>query len=497
MNHLLITLFSFSLIISVIRDFNPSAALSIPRQKNKLAEVWISEKDGTKRLERGSAISFVKQDEPEGVKMTIEVDPAKAFQLIDGMGSSLEPATCFNLMQLPDSEMRMVLKKLLSADEGIGMNQMRICIGTPDFTGDPWYTYCDLEEGMSDTALLSFSIEKDRRYIIPVLKEAMAINPRLRLFASPWSPPGWMKTSGSIIGGSLKPEYYSSYARYFVKFIKAYQEEGIPVYAVTIQNEPGVDRAQGSAKWHYPSCHWTAEQERDFIRDHLGPAFKSNGLDVEIWCYDHNFNIKAVTDGSPVFIPEKPGDAGIGYPRTILNDPDARRYVRGIAFHGYVGTPSGMSEILKEFPYIPVRFTEGSVFGLNGGIELIRILRNSASSYNAWVTMLDERRKPNNGPFEAARTIIERNSVTNEVLFNFDYFMYGHFMKFIKTGSVRISSYSEGDLNHIAFLDPDDNIVLIMINNRSQDISTSVRYDGRSATVRMSKNSICTMKWER
>lgn len=489
-----------AILIIVISLLTPiclfSQALKSGKEEGNQAEVWITTKDGQKNLSKEANILFEVHNTADTISPFLEVIPSIGYQSVDGMGSSFEPATCFNLSQLPAKERKKTLEALLSKDDGIGMNLMRICIGTPDFTSDPWYSYDDLAKGETDALLTHFSIDKDRKYIIPVLKEALSINPDLRFFASPWSPPGWMKTSGSMIGGSLKPEFYNVYAHYFVKFLQAYALEGIPVFAVTIQNEPGVDREHESSKWWYPSCHWTAEQEKEFIKSHLGPALKSAGLKTEIWCYDHNYNIKTVTDGSPVFIPERPGDAGIGYPRTILRDSIARMYTKAIAFHGYAGMPSGMSEIHKEFPDVPVRFTEGSVFGLQGGIKIIQLFRNYASSYNAWVTMLDDNRKPNNGAFTAGRTILERKSQTNIVSYYFDYYLYGQFMKFIDRGSVRIESTGDSELPNVAFRDPYDNIVLIIINNKVANQPVKILCEGKEATFELVGNSIATLKWK-
>ena len=339
---------------------------------------------------------------PRGERL--EVNPAETYQTMLGLGSSLEPATCSNLWRMAEADRERTVERLVSPTAGIGMNLMRICIGTPDFTGDPWYSYNDLPAGETDPGLQRFSIEKDRAYILPVLKLARQKNPDLLFFASPWSPPGWMKSTGTMIGGHLLPPWYPAYAEYFVKFIRAYEAEGIPIYAVTIQNEPGVDRAkERNPKWFYPSCHWTGEQERDFIRDHLGPAFRRHGLPTRIWCYDHNYNARTRGD-----------DPGLAYPRTILRDPQAAQFVSGVAFHGYAGEPAGMSVFHQEFPHVPLYFTEGSVFGIKGGVELIEKLRNWASGYNAWVTILDDNGKPNNGPFDASRTIITLDPKTRE-----------------------------------------------------------------------------------
>jgi glucosylceramidase len=420
----------------------------------------------------------------------IHIDPAKSFQTITGLGSSLEPATCFNLSQLDEKQRARALAMLLGDDSdwgsGICMNLMRVSMGTPDFTGDPWYSYDDRPAGEIDPELTHFSIESDRRYILPVLKEACAENPELRFFASPWSPPGWMKTTGSLIGGEVIPEFYSAYARYFVAFIRAYEAEGIPIHAVTVQNEPGVDRSKGDPKWHYPSCHWTAEQERTFIRDHLGPALRDAGLRTGIWCYDHNFNETPTPD-----------DAGIDYPRTILSDPVAAKFVAGVAFHGYVGEPNGMAVFHRELPRVPIHFTEGSVFGLDGGARLIAILRNDASSYNAWVTMLDDKQKPNNGPFEAGRTIIELDSKTKTTTLRFDYFLYGQFMKFIERGATRIGSESKGDgLATVAFRNPDGRLVLVVVHRGKEATRTQLECQGRTCVLDVPAEAVLTLVWK-
>jgi glucosylceramidase len=319
-----------------------------------------------------------------------------------------------------------------------------------------------------------------------VLKLARQKNPDLLFFASPWSPPGWMKTTGTMMGGHLLPQWYPAYAEYFVKFIRAYEAEGIPIYAVTVQNEPGVDRAKAKdPKWFYPSCHWTGEQERDFIRDHLGPAFRRHGLATRIWCYDHNYNVKSRGD-----------DPGLAYPRVILSDPAAAAFVAGVAFHGYAGRPDGMSVFHDEFPRVPLYFTEGSVFGVRGGVELVEKLRNWASGYNAWVTLLDDSGKPNNGPFAASRTIITLDPKSLRPTEHFDFFLYGQFMKFIQRGATRVDS--EGGarrLANVAFRNPDGDVVLVVVNAESRERSTYLVCGGRVAPVRLAGMSVATFVW--
>lgn len=449
-----------------------------------VVSVHVSTQDGSRRLERMPDISWG----PKSLALmpAITMEESRTFQTMLGMGSSLEPTTCFNLSRLSPEAREEVVERLVHPERGIGMNLMRICIGTPDFTGDPWYSYCDLPEGETDPELRRFSIERDRAYILPAIRLALAKNPDLLFVASPWSPPGWMKSTGTMIGGRLLPEWRPAYAEYFVKFIQAYEAEGLPIHAITVQNEPGVDRSlEIDPKWHYPSCRWTGEEERDFVRDHLGPALERAGLSTRIWCYDHNYNERPI-----------PGDPGIAYPRAILSDPGARSFVDGVAFHGYAGKVEGMSILHAEFPDVPLHFTEGSVFGLIGARQLIDRFRNHASSYNAWVTMIDTEGKPNNGPFEADRTIVMLDPADLSVEYRFDYFLYGQFMKFVKRGAVRIASESSvGALANVAFRNPDGGRVLVVVNpggepRRVQTIRGEERFEAELAA-----SSVTTFLW--
>lgn len=435
--------------------------------------------DLSKKLDPGS-LEF--RNKPYRKLDTITIDDTITFQTIEGIGSSLEPTTCYNLSILPESERRKVIRNLVHPTRGIGMNRMRICIGTPDFTGDEWYTYHD----EADPELKSFSIDRDKDYILPVLKMALEENPDLKFFASPWSPPGWMTTTNNMIGGTLKPEYYEVYARYFTKFIRAYEQEGIPIHAVTIQNEPGVDRSKETdPKWFYPSCRWNGEQEREFIGKYLGPLFERENIDTEIWCYDHNYNTRASAEGD---------DPGISYPRTILKDPTSAQYVDKVAFHGYVGSPKGMTTFHKEFPDTPVLFTEGSMFGTKGARKIIDLFQNFASSYNAWVTIIDENKGPNNGPFSASQTCITIDTKSLEATYHFDYFMYGHFSYFIQSGAQRIQCESNiKNIHVVAFKNPDQSISFIAVNTDLEENTFAIEWNGKHAKVELDGQSITTI----
>lgn len=428
---------------------------------------WLSSEDGENKLAQGVPENAASDD----VKvLEITIDPAKAFQSILGIGSSLEHATCHNLSRLAPETRMETLRKIVHPEDGIGMNLMRVCIGTSDFVGEPWYTYCDLPEGGEDLTLEHFSIEKDRAYVLPTIKDALAINPDLLIFASPWSPPGWMKTNGAVTGGKLKREYYGVYADYIVKFIQAYAAEGIPIHAITPQNEPAFPNPE------YPTCLYSPEDEQILIRDHLGPALKAAGLDTLIWCWDHNWNY-------------------LKFPRTILGDPEAAKYVEGTGFHSYEGDVSAQTTLHDEFPDKNIYFTEGSTFRARGATQIIEMFRNWSRSYNGWVVMLDEDRKPNNGPHSASRTCIERMN-NNTVRYHFDYYMYGQFSKFIPRGAARV--YSEGGsdrCNNVAFRTEDDRMILVVANAERVGQSIRVRTGETAFQDRLPGRSVATYRW--
>ncbi len=448
-------------------------------------EVLVTTEDLSLRMARRTSPLGSVSAEPGALR--ISADPGRTFQTMEGMGASLEHTTCSNLFRMSPSERERAIDLLVSPARGIGMNLMRVCMGTSDFAGEPWYSYADLPPGQTDPELRTFSVARDRAYVLPVLKQAKSRNPDLVFFASPWSPPGWMKTTGNMIGGELKPEWYPAYAQYFVRFVQSYAAEGIEISAVTVQNEPGVDRSTSKdPKWFYPSCHWTGAQERTFIRDHLGPAFRDAGLNTRIWCYDHNYNVE-----------RSPESAGLDHPRSILVDPAAAQFVAGVGFHHYEGEPSGMSRLHSEFPATPIHFTEGSVFSIWGAFDLVERLRNWAVSYNAWVAILDEQGRPNNGPFPATKAILRLDSATGRVEPLFEYYNYGHFMKFIRRGAVRIdSSPSTKDLSHVAFRNPGGDLVLVLANTTAEPKPVEVSAPSGSFSVTMPPKSVATCTWQ-
>ncbi len=445
------------------------SAGSVPADDS--VQVVMSCQDGSKSLSVEKPLHFGRAKKTKDP--VIEVDLAKTGQSILGLGASLEHATCENLSKLSAEQREQVIDKLVNPETGIGMNLMRVCIGAPDFIDEPYYSYDDLPDGETDPELAKFSIEKDRAYVLPAVKIALNKNPNLLIFASPWSPPAWMKTSGKLGTGRLKPECYPAFARYLLKFIEAYEAEGVPIYAITVQNEPDMSDPD------YPTTLWNGGEQRDFIRDHLGPLFKQHGVKTLIWCWDHNWN-------------------KLEFPRAVLSDPQAAQYVDGTGFHLYEGKVAAQSAFKEEFPDKHIYFTEGSVFRASGAVRLTQILRNWSRSYNAWVIMLDQHQKPNRGPHDASATCIERMD-DGSVRYNFDYYMYGQFMKFIQRGALRVeSSLPEiRTFSHVAFVNPDGGVVLVAANAGRDVQPFAVKCGESMFRTELPAGSVATYSWQK
>jgi glucosylceramidase len=450
-------------VVFLLLAFCPSA------YSQPVVKKWVSSQDMKKKMTPETDAVFVPVRSMP--KSAIIVDDKITFQTIIGLGNSLEHSTCYNISLLPPERQKKVLESIVDENKGIGMNLMRICFGTADFTASPWYSYDDPPNGQPDPELKHFSIEKDRKYVLPILKLALKINTDLKFFASPWSPPAWMKTNKSLCGGRINPQFYGPFAEYLARSVEAYQAEGIDIIAITLQNEPEYFPDT------YPTCGWRAEQQRDFIRDHLGPVFQKHNLSTKIWCYDHNFNHP-------------------NYPATILKDDRAAKYIDGTGFHLYEGKPSAMTWLHERFPDKHVYFTEGSTFDVPGAVEIVSYFRNWARCYNAWVTVIDHQAQPNPGPHDCSPTCIVLNSKTLKLEYRFDYYMYGHFMKYIKRGAIRIESTPSKTVPNVAFKNPDGSIVLITVNPAKKKQSFTIGWASRGLKTELISESISTLIWQ-
>ena len=410
-----------------------------------------------------------------GQNPTIIVDTTQTYQTIDGFGYTLTGGSSQLLNQMGATERAALLRELFATDaNNIGTSYLRLSIGASDLDASV-FTYNDTPQ--PDPTLAQFSIAPDRVNLLPVLKEILAINPNIKILGSPWTAPRWMKTNNSYIGGSLKAEYYGTYAQYFVKYLQAMQAEGIRLDAVTLQNEPlNPD--------NNPSMLMTAAEQATFIRDHVGPAFRAAGLTTKIILYDHNLDV-----------PE--------YPLTILRDPQASQYVDGSAFHLYAGNISAMSGVHNAFPTKNVYFTEQWVGGPgNFAADLswhtnnliIGATRNWSRNVLEWNLAAD----PAYGPHTTGGCSTCLGALTisgNTVTRNTAYYTVAHAAKFVRPGSVRIGSNVPGNLQNVAFKNPDGKKVLVVLNAGNSAQSFDIQYRGQVVTSLLDAGAVGTYVW--
>jgi glucosylceramidase len=343
---------------------------------------------------------------------------------------------------------------------------------------DRVFSYNDLPVGDTDPKMKRFSIEPEKKDLIPVLKQILEINPEIKILGSPWSPPVWMKTNGKSKGGSLKPEFYDAYALYFVKYIQGMEAEGIRIDAITIQNEP-------LHPGNNPSMFMPANEQADFIKKSLGPAFEKAGIDTKIIIYDHNPN-------------------RVDYPIQVLNESDARRYIDGTAFHMYEGKVEDISEVQKAHPDKNLYFTEQWV-GAPGNFPndlrwhvrtlIIGATRNWCRNVIEWNLAADPQQDPHTegGCTECLGAVtIDGNSVTR----NPAYYIIAHASKFVNPGSVRIKSNTPENLPNVAFKTPDGKIVLIVLNDSEESYSFQVNYRDKSIKATINSGSVATFTWK-
>ncbi len=383
--------------------------------------------------------------QPDENYPTIMVDPQRTFQTIEGFGGAFTDATADVFAQLPKAAQEKFLEASFDPVKGNGYTLCRTTIHSCDYASG-MYTYAEVP---GDTKLEHFTIEHDRQNRLPLIHRAQAVaQGRLRLFASPWSPPGWMKTNGEMKhGGKLKPEYRQTWADYFVKYLKAYAAEGVPLWGLTVQNE-----ALATQVWE--SCLFSAEEERDFVRDFLGPTLQANGLGgVKLMIWDHN--------------------RGLMYQRAQLayEDPKASRYIWGTAFHWYVGDHHDNARVLHDaFPDKALLFTEGSVRGTWAAAarlarNVILDLNHWTAGWTVWNLLLDSEGGPRHAGGLMGGTIVNADLKTGELSFNPPHYAFGHFSRFIAPGARRIAcTSSSDDFLATAFVNPDGRIAVVLTN---------------------------------
>jgi glucosylceramidase len=406
---------------------------------------------------------------------TITVDTNTQYQTVLGAGSSLEESTIFNLSRMSAAGRDKALRTLVDPTTGAGFDVIRITFGTADFTSHAFYTY---DDGASDPSLSRFSIQQDINYhIIDVLKQALAINPSIKIFASSWSAPGWMKSSGQIIGGSLNTGSIPALATYYRKAVQAYQAQGIPIYAMTLQNEPEFSPAD------YPGMLVSADQERQ-----LGKALRTeltnNGLATKIWAFDHNFS-----DG-PTYAA---GVLGSG-----TSHSDAYSSIDGIAFHDYAGDPSSMGQVKNTYPDKDVMMTERSVWGTSGADRIVQYYRNSATFYEGWVSMLDQNISPERWSGVPDPTMLVQSVSSPDTFWALpDYNMVAQFSKFVKPGAKRVNTNygSTGTVTNVAFVNPDGTLVTVVVNQTSGNQAFTLRVGSQQIASTLPAKTVGTYLW--
>ena len=437
-------------------------------------DFWLTKSDHSVLLQKQPVVlSF---GTTSNTYSNIDVDTSHTYQTIDGFGFTLTGGSAYVINQLNSTNKASLLKELFGNDvNSINISYLRVSIGASDLNASV-FSYDDMPGGQTDTALANFSLNPDKTDLIPLLKEILSINPAIKILGAPWSPPVWMKDNNSSIGGSLQPQYYDVYARYFVKYIQQMKAEGINVDGVTPQNEPLNPK-------NNPSLLMTAAQQTDFIKNYLGPAFQSAGITTKIITYDHNCDHP-------------------DYPMTVLNDVAANAFVNGSAFHLYAGDISALTQLHNAYPDKAVYFTEQWT-GANESFEdnlkwhvknvVIGSMRNWSLIALEWNLANDPAYHPHTpgGCTECEGALTIGSSVTRNV----GYYIIAHASKFAPPGSVRIASNNLSGLQNVAFKTPAGKKVLIVENDEAAQATFNIRFDNKWITTTLPAGAVGTYLW--
>ena len=441
--------------------------------------VWETTPTQSQLLAGQSGASFASGG--SSASQVITVTPTTTYQSMTGFGASFTDSAASLVAASPLRNQ--IMTKLFDPNQGIGLDFLRQPIGASDFATS-LYSYDDMPSGQTDPNLADFSISHDNAYILPLLQQALSINPQVTVMATPWSPPGWMKTTGSMIGGTLNTSDYQVYANYLVKFLQAYKAAGVPVSLITPQNEP-----EYSAP-NYPSSTFTATQEATFIANDLGPAIKAAGLSTGILDYDHNWN-------DPSF------------PETVLGSA-AAQYVVGTAWHCYAGDPSAQSTVEQAYPAYGTYFTECSGTQASNPSDtfadtldwdaenlIIDATRNYAKTVVTWNMALNPSGGPSMNCTDCTGVVTVDNSA-DTATYNAEYYSLGQASKFVKPGAVRIGSntFGSGNIEDVAFKNPDGSTALIVLNSNTSSSSTfGVNESGSYFNYTLPAGALATFTW--
>ncbi len=481
-----LSLITSMVVLSVSCKYPNTKNVQAQNQKNTVhlellkADVYTTAKNTSFRLQKVNEVSFEDLLQPDENFPAVIVDPQKSFQEIIGFGGAITDAAAETFYKLPQDIQSQILKAYFDPVNGIGYSLCRTHINSCDFSSES-YAYAEVE---GDEDLIHFSIDHDKKYRIPLIKAAIKnTDGKLNLFASPWSPPAWMKTNNNMLqGGKLKTGLFQTWANYYVKFIEAYKNEGISIWGITIQNEP-----MATQTWE--SCIFTAQEERDFLKNYLGPTIKQSDFqDTKIIIWDHN--------------------RGLMYQRAaeVYYDSQAEKYAWGLGFHWYTGDHfDNVKQVKEAFPDKNLLFTEGCVFpfdyskladwnwGERYGESILKDLNNSVVGWVDWNILLDEQGGPNHVANYCYAPLIG-NTKTGQLIHMNSYYYIGHFSKFIKPGAKRIACTTNyDDLLATAALNPNGSVAVVTLNLSDNQYDYKIWILNKAVTLTSQAHSISTI----
>jgi len=466
---------------NVVTDTLVVKQLGAPSQSPRaVVEVYVTTGDRAKLLSRQPDVRFA-EAQSHGIA-TLDVDEAQSYQEMVGFGAALTDASAWLIQNnLTRNQREALLRELFGPEPGVGFSFVRVDMGSSDFSRRH-YSYDDMPPGKTDPSLAYFSIDPDRAETIPILKRARALNPRLAIMASPWSAPAWMKTTGSLIKGTLRPEAYGPFAEYFKRFVQAYAAQGIPLFAITVQNEPHFEPE------NYPGMRLDPAARAKFVGGYLGPLFARSRITTRILDWDHNWD-------------------DLNSPLQMLADSTARRFVSGVAWHCYGGEVSAQSKVHDAYPEKDVFFTECSggdwapKFADNLAWTVRNLVigatRNWARGVLMWNLALDERHGPHLGGCGDCRGVVTINTSGGAVTRNEEYYALGHASRFVRPGARRIASGSgvEG-IESVAFRNAGDGSkVLVVLNTNSREKAFDVRFASQTFRYSLPAGAVATFRW--
>lgn len=446
--------------------------------------VWLTTPDGVNHLTRQGNLQFTNGS---GTSSAIAVDDTQQYQQMDGFGAAITDSAAWLLYtKLSASQRDAVMTNLFGTDAtnptSIGLSFVRIPMGASDFSINGPYSYDDMPAGQTDPTLANFSIAHDTGYILPVLQQAYQLNPSIRFMANPWSPPGWMKTNGSMIGvtngqtGTLNASAYDALAHYFVKFLQAYQDRGISIYALSPQNEPLYVPSD------YPGMSWPASNESAFIKNNLAPALASANLHPKILGYDHDWN-------------------GLSYAQSLLSDSATNNALAGIAWHCYNGDPSAMSTLHSQYPNKEVYETECASGISITHISTINLLMQSVLNWSRSVELWNIALDPNHGPHSGGCTdclgVVTIDQGNGNVTYSNDYYLLGQFSKFVLPGAYHVSASipSSGNITDVAFKNPNGSDVVVAYNAGSGSSTFNVNWNNQTFSYTLPAGATASFVW--